>query len=94
MRTITVRQFQRQLYKELKDVPLVVTKQQWVGPEGNKHRQETPEFIVIPYSDEAIKSLPEEMLQTEKNEPIMRTEEVKEGIKTKLGRLFNKTNEQ
>lgn len=53
MRTISIRQFQRNFYKELHDLPFIVTRQVWEGEEGSKKKIDIQEFVVTAYASEA-----------------------------------------
>lgn len=101
MRTVSIRQFQRNFYNELKDVPFVVVRTLWRIVEGSMNkkknrpmREEYTEraFVVMPYTEEA-EQLAEKLRPTpvsEPNKPAMVTEEVKKGIGAKLRDLFIK----
>lgn len=64
MKRISIRQFQRNFYKELKDVPFIVIRQVWEGEEGKKQAVDKPEFIVSAYKADS---------------PLLETEQTPEG---------------
>ncbi len=69
MRQLSIRQFQRNFYKELKDVPFIVLRQEWVGEPGEKVSSNKPEFIVLAYSKDSLSLLQQQTEQSQQPVP-------------------------
>jgi len=66
MKSIPIRQFQRNFYKELKGVPFIVTRQ-------DPHtREDNPEYIVTAYDERTANQTPEQqhpLVEVKETEP-------------------------
>lgn len=86
MRTVSIRQFQRNFYNELKNVPFVVMRQVWMGEKGSKVSQDVPEFIVCSYNKELLDQIPGPAVEP----PPMVTEPERKPKFEKLWGIFGK----
>lgn len=87
MKTISIRQFQRNFYTELKQVPFVVLRQIWEGEDGKKTKRDVPEFVVLPYTDGSV-ALAKELEEKMPAPVLMVTEPEKKNILTKIQDFF------